>query len=94
MRNRSWPAVSHWSEKWSEQEFKDKDKGRFAHNLELYGLSLELNCPDLEVDANGADVALCVCVVGEPQKKTRLERISWVIYTLTYIIPSRHQSLL
>lgn len=34
-----------------------------AHNLKLYGLSVQLDGPDLEVHPDGADVALCVRVI-------------------------------
>lgn len=44
-----------------------------THNLQLHCLSLELNCPDLEVDANGADIALGVGVVCEPEEQAGLE---------------------
>ena len=41
-----------------------------AHNLKLHSLALELNGANLEVDTDGADVTLRVCVVREPQKET------------------------
>jgi len=40
--------------------------------LQLHGLALEVDGADLEVDANGGDVALRVGVVGETEEKTRL----------------------
>lgn len=36
---------------------------RSTHNLKLDGLPIQLDGPDLEVHADGADVALCVRVV-------------------------------
>ncbi len=33
------------------------------YNLKLYGLSVQLDGPDLEVHTDGANVALCVCVI-------------------------------
>ena len=41
--------------------------------MELYGLSIKFYGTNLEVDTNGADVALRVRVVGEPQEQTRLK---------------------
>ena len=38
-----------------------------THNLKLHGLALQLNGPDLEVDADSTDVTLRVRVVGEPE---------------------------
>ncbi len=46
--------------------------GRGAHNLQLHGLPFKLNCPNLKVDANGANVAFGVCVVGETEQEARL----------------------
>jgi hypothetical protein len=56
--------------------------------LQLHRLAVELDGPDFlresavgltaflrvtyEVDADGGDVGLCVCVVGEPQEQARL----------------------
>lgn len=40
--------------------------------MELDSLALELDCADLEIDANGGDVALGVRVVGKAQQKARL----------------------
>lgn len=34
-----------------------------THNLKFYGLSIQLNGPDLEVHTNSANVALCVGVI-------------------------------
>lgn len=33
------------------------------YNLQFYGLPVQLDGPDLEVHADGADVALCVRVI-------------------------------
>ena len=43
-----------------------------THDLELYGLALELNGPDLEVDANGGDVALGIGIIGKTEQQARL----------------------
>ena len=43
-----------------------------THNLELHSLALELDSPNLEVHANGADVALRVGVVRKPEQQARL----------------------
>jgi hypothetical protein len=40
-------------------------KGIATHNLEFYGFPFQFNSTNLEVDANGTDVALSVCVVRE-----------------------------
>lgn len=47
-----------------------------THDLELYGLALELNGPDLEVDANGGDVALGIGIIGKTEQQARLETSS------------------
>jgi hypothetical protein len=47
-------------------------KHPITHDLKLYGLALKLNSPNLEVDTNSANIALCVGVVGKPQKQTGL----------------------
>ena len=39
-----------------------------THDLELYGLALELNGTDLEVNTDCADVTLGVRVVSEPKE--------------------------
>ena len=36
-------------------------------DLYLHDLTIELDCPDFEVDADGGDVALRVCVIDKPQ---------------------------
>lgn len=41
-----------------------------AHNLKLYGFAVELDGPDLEVHADGTDVALCVRVILVEYKHT------------------------
>ena len=41
-----------------------------THNLELHRLALELDRPDLEVDANGAQVAVRERILRESQKQT------------------------
>lgn len=46
--------------------------GRQTHDLELDGLALELDCPDLEVDSDCGDVGLGVGVVCEPEEQARL----------------------
>lgn len=34
-----------------------------AYNLQLHRLSIHVNGPDLEVNSDGGDIALCVCVI-------------------------------
>jgi hypothetical protein len=34
-----------------------------THNLKFDGFAIQLNGSDLEVHSDGADVALCVCVI-------------------------------
>ena len=46
---------------------KDKNK---TYNLKLHRLALQLDSADLEVDTDGANVALGVRVVGEPKQET------------------------
>ena len=43
-----------------------------TYNLELHGLALKLNGPNLEVDTNSTDVALGVGVVRKPEEQTGL----------------------
>ena len=45
-----------------------------AYNLQLHGLPLELDRPNLKVNANSRDIALGVCVVCEPEEEARLGR--------------------
>ena len=42
-----------------------------THDLKLDGFAVQLNGSDLEVHPDGADVALCVCVVLEDQGSGR-----------------------
>ena len=51
-----------------------RNEKRATDNLKLHRLSLQLNGANLEVDSNGTDVTLCVCVVCEPQKEAGLEQ--------------------
>lgn len=44
----------------------------YTYNLQLHSLAIELDSPDLEVHADGRDVALSVGVVGETQQQARL----------------------
>ena len=41
-----------------------------TYNLKLHSLALQLDGADLEVDTDGTNVALGVCVVGEPEQET------------------------
>lgn len=41
-----------------------------THYLELHGLPLEVNGADLEVDADGAEVAVRERVLREPEEQT------------------------
>jgi hypothetical protein len=43
-----------------------------THNLQLDGLAVQLNGPDLEVHANGGDVALRVGVISKTQQQAGL----------------------
>ena len=43
-----------------------------THDLELDGLPIQLNRPDLKVHANGGDVRLSVRVIRETQQQTTL----------------------
>lgn len=43
-----------------------------TYDLQLHGLAIELDRSDLEVDADGGDVALGVGVVGESQEQAGL----------------------
>ncbi len=45
---------------------------RGVPDLQLYGLSVQLDGSDLEVDADGGDVRLGVGVVGEAEQQARL----------------------
>lgn len=45
-----------------------------AYNLQLYGLPVQLDSPDLEIHANGADVALCVRVILDTHTHTQVSR--------------------
>jgi len=44
--------------------------------LELDGLSLQLDSPNLEINTNGRDVALRISVVSKSKEQTRLFRES------------------
>lgn len=45
-----------------------RDSGKSdTHNLKFDGFAIQLNGSDLEVHPNGADVALCICVILEDQ---------------------------
>ena len=46
--------------------------GPGTHDLELDGLPIQLNRPDLKVHANGGDVRLSVRVIRETQQQTTL----------------------
>lgn len=52
-------------------EERTRERG-WTHDLELYRLALELDGADLEVDADGRDVRLCVGVVGKAEEEARL----------------------
>ena len=49
---------------------------RAPYNLKLYGLSVQLDGPDLEVHTDGANVALCVRVILKP---THTHRWVWMV---------------
>lgn len=42
-----------------------------THDLKFDGFAIQLNGSDLEVHPDGADVALCVCVILEDQGPVR-----------------------
>ena len=44
--------------------------GLDTHDLQLHRLPLQLDCPNFEVDANGAQVAIRERVLGKPQEQT------------------------
>ena len=54
-------------------EGHESNQAKNTHNLELHGLALKLDGPNLEVDTDGANVALRVGVVGETEEQTRLD---------------------
>lgn len=56
---------------------------RCAHNLKLYGLPVQLDGPDLEVHANGANVALCVRIILAENKYTLSDTIRAGLSTVT-----------
>lgn len=43
-----------------------------THDLELHGLAFKLNRANLEVNTDGANVALRVRIIGETEEKARL----------------------
>ena len=45
---------------------REREEG--TYDLEFYSLPLQLDSPNLEIDANGRDVALRVGVVSEPKE--------------------------
>ena len=49
-------------------------KKRRTDNLKLNGFAFQFNSANLEVYTNCADIALCVGVVGETKKQTRLQK--------------------
>ena len=42
------------------------------YNLKFNGFALKLNGADFEVDTDGADVTLGICVIGKSQQKATL----------------------
>jgi hypothetical protein len=69
VRKRSCPAVSHCGHR---QPIPNLLPRISTHDLELHGLAIKLNRPDLEVDTDRGDVALGVCVVRESKEQARL----------------------
>lgn len=78
MRKRSWPAVSHCDCPVSPSHVpQTSPDGAFlscggiysTHNLKFHSLAVKLDGPDLEVDADGGDVALGVGVVREAEQQ-------------------------
>lgn len=50
---------------------KETENG-LSYDLEFYPLTVELDGPDLEVNADCGDKGRCPCVVAEPQQQTGL----------------------
>ena len=42
-----------------------------THNLQFDGLAIQFDGADLEINSNGADVALCVGVILKMNERTR-----------------------
>ena len=73
MRKRSCPAVSHCKAH-LRQSLLSHVRSRLSlcgctHDLKFYGLAIELDGPDLEVDADCGDVALGVGIIRETEQK-------------------------
>ena len=49
--------------------FKGCDKIKFfvCYNLKFNDFAIKLECADFEVDTDGADVCVAVCVIGKSQ---------------------------
>jgi hypothetical protein len=78
VRNRSWPAVSHWMVL---VERRESEHEMVTYNLQLDRFTVQLNRPDFlycislvdpvpsgvtyKVNADGRDIALGICIVGE-----------------------------
>jgi len=45
---------------------------RSVPNLKFHDLSLQLDSPNLEINADGGDVALRISVVSKPKEQARL----------------------
>ena len=68
VRNRSWPAVSHYESVEDKRDAEEASKNSQTYNLELDTLSIELNCPNLEVYADGRDEGGGPGVVAESEE--------------------------
>ena len=53
-------------------EGHESNQAKNTHNLELHGLALKLDGPNLEVHTNCANVALSVGVIRETEEQARL----------------------
>ena len=47
---------------------RKKTENGLSYDLEFYPLTVELDGPDLEVNADCGDKGRCPCVVAEPQQ--------------------------
>ena len=56
-------------------EGHESNQAKNTHNLELHGLALKLDGPNLEVDTDGANVALRVGVISKPEQQARLDSV-------------------
>ena len=65
VRKRSWPAVSHYHGVSRRILLQAATDLLISYNLQFHRLAIELDCPNLEVNADGRDEGRCPCVVAE-----------------------------